>query len=53
MGAVLAAGGSVRWHSDERYEANGGSNGCGAKGLCGLPFSNVGLGGGWEICFAW
>ena len=27
-------------------------NGCAAKGTCGLPYSNDGLGGGWELCFA-
>ena len=51
-GAVLAAGGSVGWASDYAAQGNVGSydndNGCGAKGLCG-----PGLGGGWQICFAW
>ena len=28
------------------------SNGCVAKGTCGLPFSLNELGGGWELCFA-
>ena len=53
-GAVLAAGGSVGWASDGGGQGGnlGDDNGCGAKGLCGLPFSNDGLGGGWQICFA-
>ena len=54
-GALLAAGGSVGWASDGGSQGNHGGpddNGCGAKGLCGLPFSMNGLGGGWQICFA-
>jgi hypothetical protein len=57
-GAVLAAGGSVGWASDGGYQGNYGStdvnfeNGCEANGLCGLPYSVHGLGGGWQICFA-
>jgi hypothetical protein len=54
-GAVLAAGGSVGWISDGSDQGsvrNGNANGCGAKGLCGLPHSGYGLGGGWQICFA-
>ena len=27
-------------------------NGCAAKGTCGLPGSDDGLGGGWQLCFA-
>eukprot|EP01046_Picozoa_sp_COSAG06_P002462 COSAG06_NODE_87_length_24962_cov_107.553795_29_plen_433_part_00 len=58
-GAVLVAGGSVRWTSDGNRQGGYGcgangcvDNGCGAKGLCGLPESDGGLGGGWQICFA-
>ena len=56
-GALLAAGGSVGWASDSCCQGNPGGgaaddNGCGAKGLCGLPYSGNGLGGGWQICFA-
>jgi hypothetical protein len=55
VGAVLAAGGSVGWTSDGIYQGGYGSghdNGFDAKGLCGLPESDGGLGGGWQICFA-
>ena len=31
-------------------EGQGMDNGCGPKGTCGLPWSYVGLGGGWQIC---
>ena len=54
-GAVLSPGDSVGWASNGYWQGNpGGSsdNGCGAKGLCGLPYSGSGLGGGWQICFA-
>ena len=53
-GAVLAAGGSVGWASDGGWQGSLGhhDNGCVAKGLCGLPYSAHGLGGGWQICFA-
>jgi hypothetical protein len=51
-GAVLAAGGSVEWTSNGSVQGNSDYNGCGAKGLCGLPWSLTGLGGGWQICFA-
>jgi hypothetical protein len=62
-GAVLPHGGAVGWHSDGNYQGNhGGSvavaatrfNICGEsnRGPCGLPYSRVGIGGGWEICFA-
>ena len=54
---MLAAGGSVGWASDGSWQGSvgynaGNNNGCGAKGLCGLPYSHAGLGGGWQICFA-
>ena len=55
-GAVLVTGGSVGWHSNAANQGNwggGDDNGCDAKGLCGLPYSSQGLGGGWQICFAW
>jgi hypothetical protein len=43
----------VGWLSDgDRQGAYGSGNGCGAKGLCGLPYSKNRLGGGWQICFA-
>jgi hypothetical protein len=42
VGVVLAAGGSVGWASDAERQGNwnGRNNGCGAKGLCGLPYSD-------------
>ena len=66
VGLALAPGDSVGWTSDGRYQGNGGAvhvcaqgstgsgrdNGCAAKGSCGLPHSDYGLGGGWQICFA-
>ena len=60
VGAALAAGGIVRWgsnHHDQGSSNHGGDrgvadNGCAAAGLCGLPQSYDGLGGGWQICFA-
>ena len=56
--AVLAPGDSVGWTSDGSGQGNAAQygaqyeNGCGANGLCGLPYSSDGLGGGWQICFA-
>jgi hypothetical protein len=54
-GVALAAGGSVGWTSDGDTQGSVGrtSNGCDAKGLCGMPWSHFGLGGGWQICFTW
>jgi hypothetical protein len=55
VGATLAAGDSVGWESNAGSQGNTGEhrgdNGCDAKGLCGLPHSEDGLGGGWQICF--
>ena len=58
MGAVLASGDAIAWHSGDRSQGSVGypygnyDNGCVAKGTCGLPFSEYELGGGWELCFA-
>ena len=55
VGAALPPGGSVGWTSSGTAQGTVGSNldnGCAAKGLCGLPFSLDGLGGGRQICFA-
>ena len=54
VGVALAPGDVLRWVSDDAHQGNfgGGTNGCTAKGLCGLPGSIDGLGGGWQICFA-
>ena len=58
MGAVLASGDAIAWHSNNAAQGSVGcagscgDNGCVAKGTCGLPFSECGLGGGWELCFA-
>ena len=57
VGAVLSPGDSVGWASDGVQQGNSGNgegfdNGCAANGLCGLPESRYGLGGGWQICFA-
>ena len=45
-GVALAAGGIVGWTSDGDTQGNVGrtSNGCDAKGLCGMPWSHFGLG---------
>ena len=40
-GAVLTTGGSVGWTSDSYNQGGAGRGG------------NAGLGGGWQICFAW
>eukprot|EP01045_Picozoa_sp_COSAG04_P022745 COSAG04_NODE_2615_length_3851_cov_1.872601_2_plen_270_part_00 len=56
-GAALAPGDAIAWTSDN---GNGQGtvghpnydSGCAAKGTCGLPYSERGLGGGWELCFA-
>ena len=55
VGAELEPGLTV-WRSDAVQQGNPGDvgsddNGCGAQGTCGLPFSEPGLGGGWQICF--
>ena len=57
-GAALAPGDAIAWTSNAAHQGSVGApsgyngNGCAAKGTCGLPFSQHGLGGGWELCFA-
>ena len=53
-GAALLPGDSVGWASDGYWQGSnsGTANGCAAKASCGLPWSQSGLGGGWQICFA-
>eukprot|EP01046_Picozoa_sp_COSAG06_P012930 COSAG06_NODE_772_length_12432_cov_119.880159_13_plen_730_part_00 len=60
-GMVLAPGDSVGWHSTNSAQGtvapcagcpSGGVNGCAEKGTCARPFSYLGLGGGWQICFS-
>jgi|EP01046_Picozoa_sp_COSAG06_P048292 hypothetical protein len=55
LGVSLAPGETVRWRSNEANQGSVGNhdNGCAAMGLCGLPYSVHGLGGGWQICFAY
>ena len=58
VGAILASGDTVGWASDYHDQGSVGQeehswdNSCAAKGTCGLPWSETGLGGGWQICFA-
>jgi hypothetical protein len=57
VGVLLGPGDSVGWSSDSEDQGtvdwdNHGPNGCSDKGLCGLPHSSDGPGGGWQICFA-
>ena len=55
VGAGLAAGDALSWTSNGANQGNYGGeyeNGCAAKGTCGLPNSILGLGGGWQLCFA-
>ena len=56
VGAVLPAGGSVGWISNGGCQGSCpgsiGNTHCHALGTCGLRYSNDGLGGGWQICFA-
>ena len=61
VGAALATGDTLSWTSDKEFQGSVGNqpgwggeydNGCAAKGTCGLPFSQDGLGGGWQLCFA-
>ena len=49
---ALAPGDALLWVSDDVYQGNHGGNGCVAKGTCGVPESQHGLGGGWVVCFA-
>ena len=54
-GAALATGAAIAWRSDYNRQGSVGNpndNGCAAKGTGGLPYSERGLGGGWELCFA-
>ena len=53
-GAALAPGDALSWTSNDRHQGTVGydDNGCAAKGTCGLPWSDYGLGGGWQLCFA-
>lgn len=55
-GEALVAGDSILWTSGHGCQGGGGcsvSNGCASAGLCAeQPFSEEGLGGGWQICFA-
>jgi hypothetical protein len=55
-GVTLQVDDTIRWHSDDRSQGTvghrGTDNGCGARGVCGLPYSGNDLGGGWQICFA-
>ena len=52
-GEQLRPGQEISWSSDSGRQGSVGQepgNGCAGKGLCGLPWSLAGLGGGWEIC---
>ena len=53
-GTALAPGDSVGWTSGHDRQGSSGwhDNGCTTKGTCGLLYSEYGLGGGWQICFA-
>ena len=44
--------GMMTWIDGIDIDGTPWDNGCAAKGTCGLPGSNPGLGGGWQICFA-
>ena len=51
---MIPSGDALSWTSDATYQGSVGSdydNGCAAKGTCGLPYSDDGLGGGWQLCF--
>ena len=53
VGVGLAAGDALRWTSDAGGQGSvGHENGCVAKGTRGAPYSDYGLGGGWQLCFA-
>ena len=54
VGAVLTPGQVVGWESSATDQGSVGDNdnGCAAKGSCGLQYSQSGIGGGWQICFA-
>ena len=56
IGAVLEVGGSVSFSSDHSYQGScwakaSCANGCVEKDLCGLQRNEIGMGGGWQICF--
>ena len=44
-GSALAAGQTLSWHSNGHYQGN-------PNGGNGLPWSQHGPGGGWQVCFA-
>jgi hypothetical protein len=56
-GVSLATDSTVTWSSDDIAQGSVGDHlmepltDCDAMGTCGVPFSQYGLGGGWEICF--
>jgi hypothetical protein len=56
VGTMLPPGGTLRWISNYKRQGSTGNfdNGCAAKSFCGVPYmySDRGLGGGWDICFA-
>jgi hypothetical protein len=49
-GVPLAAGDAISWLSNGSWQGEGGFYG--DSGGDGLPFSDEGAGGGWQICFA-
>ena len=58
-GAVLTPGDTLSWETNGQHQGNFGtfagiaaSNGCEEKSMCGLPYSQHDLGGGWQVCFA-
>jgi hypothetical protein len=55
VGVALAPGDEIFWSSDRADQGaaiDHYDNHCTEKSLCGLPWSDPGLGGGWQICFA-
>jgi hypothetical protein len=59
-GAALLPGDALSWASNYQSQGTVGGciakdgcmDGCISKGTCGLPYSELGLGGGWVVCFA-
>lgn len=55
VGVTLVVGDIVEWSSDTGVQgtirADGIPSWCTAKGNCGLPRSEAGIGGGWQLCF--
>ena len=56
---ALSPGDALSWTSDGMNQGSVGcdrmychDNGCAAKGTCGAPYSQHGLGGGWQLCLA-